>query len=92
MIINTAVMGQLIIDAHCQRINVCGFFDSNNFNSKNGLIMNSNVGSGNTNIWNYQSIYIYSLGFMLLSSIGINVIYQKQSEKMWLLLSNCQKK
>ncbi len=84
-------MGQLIIDTHCQRINLCGFFDSNNFTSKNGLIININVGSGNVNIWNHQSGNTYALEFILVKFVGTNVWYQKQSERMYLLLSNCQK-
>ncbi len=82
LIINAAVMGQLIIDTYCQRINVREFFDSNNFTNKNGLIINTNIGSGNMNIWNYQSINVYVLGFILLRAIGTNVTCQKQSEKM----------
>ncbi len=73
LIINTAVMRQLITDTHCQRINVCEFFDSNNLTSKNGLIINMNVGSRNINIWYYQTINTYALEFILVKLIGANV-------------------
>ncbi len=45
--------GQLITDTHCQRINICEFFDSNNLTNKNRLIIHINVCPGNFNKWNY---------------------------------------